>query len=488
MPNYMLDAMQGYKFVNDINRQDERDKMLEQQHTMAMDREQRAVDQDSANKNVAKVKTEAALMGLGIGKQPQQAQPVQQPEQQNPIYQGWNQVLGKYGIDPNSEQGAAATGKVQHLLNDTEARVQALSLNDSIKKSLSAGGLPPVKDLAAYMNIMGHNELNQRGGADGLQRSVHGVYPGPDGKTAVIEFEVTRPDGSKYLAPATTGKSADPKDDNVQQFPVQDLLKWFAGSTDALKMTLEAEAAAGRTDTIDRYRAYQDKQQGLNDQVTVKNMDDYASDGKNLVSKNEYLKMSADQRARFVPLKQIDLNQKSATLGLSQSNAAADKKYREETFGLHKQQAEAQMAAQGIAGQMSQMQLDALKEEQALFKEYNDPATPADRKKAISEYVRMKKGKAENDGTWRDVEEYPIGADGKPELMSTPARTSVRINPDGTVTTLKDMMAASKKGGGGEQPLTANQITKIETRISAEKDPERKKAMQEEYNKMKGVK
>jgi hypothetical protein len=100
----------------------------------------------------------------------------------------------------------------------------------------------------------------------------------------------------------------------------------------------------------------------------------------------------------------------------------------------------------------------------------------------------MKKGKAENDGTWRDVEEYPIGADGKPELMSTPARTSVRINPDGTVTTLKDMMAASKKGGGGEQPLTANQITKIETRISAEKDPERKKAMQEEYNKMKGVK
>jgi len=497
MPNYMLDAMQGYKFVNDINRQDERDKMLNQQHTMAMDREQRAVDQDLANKNVAKMTNDAVLAGLGgAGLQPQ-AQPVQnvqQPQQQqqqeHPVFQGWKQQLTKYGIDPNSPQGAMATEKARPLLENPEALGKAMYHSDVITRSLGAGKLPPREDYVSLLNIAEGPAINARAVAQGNAAGVlHDVFPGPDGKSVVMELKLTRPDGTEYLAPATTGKSTDPKDNQVQLFPIATMAERLGTTVEGLQMILAAQSAAGSTAAVDHYNTYKDSRQALNDQVTVKNMEDYASDGKNLVSKNEYLKMSADQRARFVPLKQIDINHKGATLGLSQSNAAADRKYREETFGLHKQQAEAQMAAQGIAGQTSQMQLDALKEEQALFKEYNDPATPADRKKAISEYVRMKKGKGENEGgTWKNIEEYPIGADGKPDLMATPVSIPVNIRSDGSTARLDDIIAANKKGGGGEQSLTANQITKIETRISAEKDPERKKAMQAEYDKMKGVK
>jgi len=60
-------------------------------------------------------------------------------------------------------------------------------------------------------------------------------------------------------------------------------------------------------------------------------------------------------------------------------------------------------------------------------------------------------------------------------------------NGDGLIS----QTAKSQTEEGQQQPstsLTQQQIAKIETRISAEKDPERKKAMQAEYDKMKGVK
>jgi len=329
MPNYMLDAMQGYKFVNDINRQDERDKMLNQQHTMAMDREQRAVDQDLANKNVAKMTNDAVLAGLGgDGLQPQ-AQPVQnvqQPQQQqqqeHPVFQGWKQQLTKYGIDPNSPQGAMATEKARPLLENPEALGKAMYHSDVIMRSLGAGKLPPRKDYVSLLNIAEGPAINARAVAQGNAAGVlHDVFPGPDGKSVVMELKLTRPDGTEYLAPATTGKSTDPKDNQVQLFPIATMAERLGTTVEGMRMILAAQSAAGSTAAVDHYNTYKDSRQALNDQVTVKNMEDYASDGKSLVSKNEYLKMSADQRARFVPLKQIDIDMKERQLNATISAA-----------------------------------------------------------------------------------------------------------------------------------------------------------------------
>ncbi len=94
--------------------------------------------------------------------------------------------------------------------------------------------------------------------------------------------------------------------------------------------------------------------------------------------------------------KTFELAQQSANR--ADSNAAADQQYKTESLGLHRQQAEAQMLTQGVEREKSQMQLDAIKEENALFKEYNDPATTPERKKNIADLVKMKKGKNEDGG------------------------------------------------------------------------------------------
>jgi len=182
--------------------------------------------------------------------------------------------------------------------------------------------LPPRKDYVSLLNIAEGPAINARAVAQGNAAGVlHDVFPGPDGKSVVMELKLTRPDGTEYLAPATTGKSTDPKDNQVQLFPIATMAERLGTTVEGMRMILAAQSAAGSTAAVDHYNTYKDSRQALNDQVTVKNMEDYASDGKNLVSKNEYLKMSADQRARFVPLKQIDIDMKERQLNATISAA-----------------------------------------------------------------------------------------------------------------------------------------------------------------------
>lgn len=332
MPNYALDFMQGYKFVNDINRQKEYDALALEDRNLRNARERKLNDREDAQMAVAGVRNKAMLDGLGP-QQPQQAPPqvLQQPQAAN-VVEGFQQTLSeRYGIQPGTPESAQATFKVQHLLANPQEGAEALAIGQNIQQALNAGKNPDPNDMVRYANIMGKTELNNRGGDDGLTREVRRFVPAPSGQGLMAELKITDKDGKIYNAPATTGGSADHKDNVVQEFPIKNIVSWFGGSYETLSAVLEAESKAGVTTTADAYRAYKEKQQGrgekLQDAVamykTETGLKPYAYNGNKVISKNEFDALKPEQQGAFTQLdvKAIQMQDKKFNLDERKTNA-----------------------------------------------------------------------------------------------------------------------------------------------------------------------
>jgi len=257
--NYMLDFMRGYKFVDDIDRQ----KRLDEENKVERDRrfglmnsaEKRAAttyDQEqedrTASRGVVNAKKDAFL-GLG------QAEAKPAPPARDDVYAAWSLNLEEMGVKTGTPEFQQAFSKTKPLIDDPGAAGTALALSDEINKYLDKGSLAPNKLITDYVNIVGAGELAQRGGEDGLTRNVKHFIPNQSGDGFHANLLVKGADGKEYEAPATEGKSADPKDNVVQNFTMDQMVKWYGGSRAALQMIIEAEAKAGKSDTIDAYRA-----------------------------------------------------------------------------------------------------------------------------------------------------------------------------------------------------------------------------------------
>jgi len=341
MPNYMLDAMQGYKFVNDINNQNE-----------DRDRRSKMDARDDAVFDAKRARNDAMLAGLN-------QQPQQQPQQQDPQMQrqqqalgGWKSVMSDWGIQPDSPQAQMATAKIQHLIDNPAMAGEALALSEELHNDISNGKLPDQKKFSKFVNYVEKRGLEERNGPDGLGREVRDTVLSPSGRAVMFDLNITdRNTGRQYTAPATVGKSADPKDDQVQEFPIKDVLTWFGGSREALIALVEAESRAGLTTTRDEYEKYKEKQRGRGDDLAFEvkkykvetGLKPYAYNGTSVISKDEFAALPAEQRSGFTP---IDVR----ALKMADEAAELNKRKVNSDIGLNNSKAKQYNSIGGIGG------------------------------------------------------------------------------------------------------------------------------------------
>jgi hypothetical protein len=169
------------------------------------------------------------------------------------------------------------------MMQDPARTGKIIALHDEIGQYMSQGKNPPNELTAQYLNLVGSEELMQRGGDDGLTREVESVVPSNVPGEVMIGFTITGKDGKKYKAPMTTGASADPSDNQVQSIPIQRLMEWGNGGAATAKAIAIARAKAGDNSFLDAYRAAQQetakRQQEMQDYQMKRGdkMEDYAA-------------------------------------------------------------------------------------------------------------------------------------------------------------------------------------------------------------------
>jgi len=244
--NYMLDFMQGYQFGDNINRQDRaevRQDEATRRSNELQDRQIAKYDKDLGEQEAQKGLNAARYEVATTGDISPETLAKLSPEFQK----------NYAASSPEVKQELAA--KVQNPQRISEE----LDLWNGISTALDQGKLPDGEMTKRYLNSAGKEELARRGGDDGLERSVFGVIPSPDGSGLMFDLKVTGKDGKSYNAPATEkGLAAGNGDDVVATFPVQKVIKW-GGDKAALNKMLEAELIRAGDTTI--MAAYQKRQE-----------------------------------------------------------------------------------------------------------------------------------------------------------------------------------------------------------------------------------
>mgnify|MGYP001773033943 CR=1 FL=1 len=117
-------------------------------------------------------------------------------------------------------------GKVTERKEATENILKQLYTGEFDQKSLVENG-----------NIAFADELAERGkkyGAKDVRFSL--LAPSPEGDGFMAEFEITRPDGSKYRAPATVGGgTVEDGDNEVKNFRLEEVFPYLAGQLQTLQ-------------------------------------------------------------------------------------------------------------------------------------------------------------------------------------------------------------------------------------------------------------
>lgn len=237
--NYVMDAVRGYKAVDDIFRNKRLEERYDHDREIALnDRKQQMRRQEKADER----------NDVLAGRQDKEYENQMQLRELNAL-----EIEKIFG--PDVAKNPQAVAKAGSFLQDPKRTGQTIALYDEISQYMSSGKTPPMELLAEYMNTAGAEEMAARGGDDGLQRSVDVILPGtkPDG--VVIGFNVTGKDGKQYKAPMTTGASADPNDNEVQEIPISKLMEWGGGAAMTAKQIAMAKARAGDNSFLESYRA-----------------------------------------------------------------------------------------------------------------------------------------------------------------------------------------------------------------------------------------
>ena len=255
MPNYMLDAMQGYAFVDNINRRDRSEKLALEDRSRRVAREDKQdarqdtewgrADQEHADRQ--------AIRDLNV-----------------------EELSLLFGEDAAKNPAVAA--KANSLAKDPARVGEMLAQFDLISDHMKNGKLPPGEITANFMNLAGAEELAARGGEDGLQRKVRSIIPSPKPGEVMMDFDVTdTKSGKTYNAPRTTGASADPADSTVESVPIAKIMGWGTGAVDTARRIAMARAKAGDNSYLDAYKAAKEARrkstEGLADYEKKKEID-----------------------------------------------------------------------------------------------------------------------------------------------------------------------------------------------------------------------
>ena len=246
MPNYMLDAMRGYSFVDNIYRQKRQDKL---------ELEDREFQKGRIAKDDARQEKQDALQeknNAWTDKQRgwQEKQYNDQLALRDINAAEIEQIFGQE-LAANPQAAKKASG----LLQDPVRTGKIIAAHEELSKYLAAGKTPPNELTTELVNLIGAEELSGRGGDDGLTRTVESVVPSNKPGEVMVGFNVTGKDGKTYPAPMTTGASADPADNQVQSIPVKKLIEWGNGGAASAKTIALARAKLGDNSFLEAYRA-----------------------------------------------------------------------------------------------------------------------------------------------------------------------------------------------------------------------------------------
>ena len=237
--NYMLDAMQGYSFVDNIYRQKRHDKLA---------LEDREFNKQRLLKNDARLEKQDAWTDKQRGREDKKYNDQLALRDINAA-----EIEQIFGADIAANPQAVS--KAGALLQDPERTGKIIAAHEELSKYLAAGKTPPNELTTELVNLIGAEELSGRGGDDGLTRTVESVVPSNKPGEVMIGFNVTGKDGKTYQAPMTTGASADPADNQVQSIPVKKLIEWGNGGAASAKTIALARAKLGDNSFLEAYRA-----------------------------------------------------------------------------------------------------------------------------------------------------------------------------------------------------------------------------------------
>jgi hypothetical protein len=299
MPNYMIEALKGYSIVDNI----QRNKRME---SLALeDREfnrSRIKKQDERADQEYKYQGELRQRDTAEYNNQMQLRDINAAEIE--------QIFG-----PEVTANPQAVRKAGSLMQDPARTGKIIAMHDEIGKYMSQGKNPPNELTTQYLNLVGSEELMQRGGDDGLTREVESVVPSNVPGEIMIGFTVTGKDGKKYKAPMTTGASADPSDNQVQSIPLQRLMEWGNGGAMTAKAIAIARAKAGDNSFLEEYRAAQQetakRQQEMQDHQMKRGhgLEDYAA--KKAIDSGYDNKKRGTDLADYEAKRQIDAKYKS---------------------------------------------------------------------------------------------------------------------------------------------------------------------------------
>lgn len=231
MPNYALDAIRGYQAVDNIYRRKRMDELALE-------------DREEMKKRQAKYDERQDLMWEREDKAHENKQAL--------IDADVAEIEAMFG--PEVSGNPQAKMKIAGLVSDPQRVGELLSVHAELSKYATAGKIPPQELMTKAFNLAGKEELQARGGDDGLTREVASIVPSPKEGEVMIGFNVTGKDGKTYQAPMTVGASADPKDNVVQSIPINTVIEWVNGAATSAKAIALARARAGDRSFLDAYR------------------------------------------------------------------------------------------------------------------------------------------------------------------------------------------------------------------------------------------
>lgn len=232
MPNYALDALRGYQAVDNIYRQ-------ERQDTFDLE------DRETNKKRLAVEDGRLQLERQRTDKEYNDRQTLRDADVA--------EINSIFGADV--AQNPQAVAKISSMAKDPQRTGEMIALHDTLSKYMAEGKTPPQELLVKMMNLTGPEELQARGGDDGLHRQVESIVPSTVPGEVMIGLSVTGKDGKTYQAPMTTGASADPADNIVQSIPVSKLVEWTGGAASTAKALAIARARAGDRSFLESYHA-----------------------------------------------------------------------------------------------------------------------------------------------------------------------------------------------------------------------------------------
>ncbi len=220
--SFMQEAMRGYAFLNQIDRQQKNDDLMMQQHKREQDRhvQQTALNEQQQQINSQNLKTNQSKLD---------AQSVNLMHHKAKAHG----VNHEFSVDDLVQLHQNQMIDVPRFLSD-DYRANFDIMENVIQGNLnknSPAALAAANDMLSAVVKKGIGQQGKNGKTI-VDKRIVGIFPSEDGQNLMFDLEVELEDGTIYNAPVTEKRGTESDNDNlVRQVPVQNIMKHLMGQS-----------------------------------------------------------------------------------------------------------------------------------------------------------------------------------------------------------------------------------------------------------------